>query len=91
MKIGLTPGRLLVVVILLAILAGSIWAGIVAWQSITGEPISLAGRIAMGIGFTATIGLAVLLMGLSFYSARMGIDEQAVYQPNRDIKKGDDV
>jgi hypothetical protein len=83
----ITAGRLFVVILLLLLLAGTIWGATHIWASISGAPMSLAGKIAFAIGIFFTIALGSGLMALSFYSARSGRDEVAQYQPNK--KKGD--
>jgi hypothetical protein len=80
---SLTPGRFIVVVILLLLLIGTAWGAIVSWSTVTGAPISLAGKIAIAIGVIVTIALGCGLMALSYHSARSGRDEEAQYQPNK--------
>jgi VanZ family protein len=82
-----TLGRFIVVAVLLLLLIGTAWGAIVSWSSITGAPISLAGKIAFVIGVCVTFALGCGLMALSYHSARSGRDEEAQYQPNK--KKGD--
>jgi hypothetical protein len=78
-----TFGRFIVVAILLLLLIGTAWGAIISWSSITGAPISLAGKIAFVIGVFATLALGCGLMALSYHSARSGRDEEAQYQPNK--------
>jgi hypothetical protein len=82
-----TVGRALVAVILILLLLATAFGVYRYSAEITGTPISLPGKIAMGIGVLVTLGLGGGLMALSFYSARSGRDEDAQYQPNK--KKGD--
>jgi hypothetical protein len=82
-----TAGRAVMAMLLLLLLGGSLWGAIHFWGGITGPPISLPGKIAMGIGVFFTLALGGGLMALSFYSARTGRDAAAQYQPNK--KKGD--
>jgi hypothetical protein len=83
MKQTSTLGRLVIAGLLLLILGGSCWLCWIGWQSLAGTQISLGGIIGMVIGIFLTIALAVGLMGASFYSARKGIDDDAVYQPGK--------
>jgi hypothetical protein len=80
---SLTLGRFIVVTILLLLLIGTAWGAMVSWSSVTGAPISLAGKIAIAIGVFVTIALGCGLMALSYHSARSGRDEEAQYQPNK--------
>ncbi len=84
---NITAGRLIVVTILVLLLVGTTWGAVHSWSGITGAPMSLAGKIATGIGVFATLALGCGLMALSYYSSRSGHDEAAQYQPNK--KKGD--
>jgi hypothetical protein len=83
----LTAGRIIVLLVLLLLLLGTIGGAIHSWSGITGAPMSLAGKIATGIGVFAALALGCGLMALSYHSARSGHDEAAQYQPNK--KKGD--
>jgi hypothetical protein len=84
----LTVGRSVVILLLLLLLGLTLAGAIYYWQSFTGSPISLAGKIAMVIGICVALALGFGLMALSFYSARSGRDADAQYQPH---KKRDDI
>ena len=81
-------GSLLVAAVLLVILAACVALGVAGWNKMDGVAISRNGQIALAIGISLTLLLGGILMGLLFHSARSGIDDDAVYQPNK--KRGDD-
>jgi hypothetical protein len=68
---------LLRLALFLAVTAASTWAVAAAWTAIGGEPVSIHGWIAMGLGVSCTIGLAWILMRLAFRSDREGWDAEA--------------
>ena len=70
----LGSGSWVVVLALLAFLAGAIAVAFYVWNQLSGVEISSDGWIAMGLGlfFTAVIGIG--LMGLVFYSSRRNYD-----------------
>lgn len=58
----------------LAVLAG--FLGWVLWLAATMQGgFGFHGWLAMGLGLVLTAGLAVVLMGLAFYSSRRGWDD----------------
>ncbi len=57
---------LIVIVVLLAFLAGSVWFAVYAWQRTEGVVISTHGMIAMGLGIVVTTLVGAGLMGLVF-------------------------
>jgi len=71
--------KLLILVPLLALLAGSVWVAIHVWTGIEGPPIPLEGKVAMGLGIFFSLVVGCGLMALVFYSSRHGYDEAAHY------------
>ncbi|WP_089229778.1 hypothetical protein [Tistlia consotensis] len=49
----------------------------VSWSRIAGTEMSWQGWLAFALGCTLSLALAVVLMGLLFYSSRSGADEEA--------------
>lgn len=68
---------LLKLFVFLAVTAVSTWGVAAAWTFIGGEPVSIHGWIAMGLGVSCTIALAWILMRLAFRSDREGWDAEA--------------
>ena len=66
---------LLTIVILLALLAGAVYAAYRTWFALEGVEIPLAGLIALGLGIVVTLALGIGLMFLVFYSSRRGYDD----------------
>src|SRR5215472_12225861 len=78
-KIGSKVGTAAVVVILLGLLAGSVWFAAQAW-TFDGPPMPAQGYIAMVLGVVFSIVIGAGLMALVFYSSRHGYDDAS----NRD-------
>ncbi len=57
------------------ILALSIWASVVVWNSMDGAAMSGHGIFAMVLGLVFSLGLGGGLMALVFYSSRAGYDD----------------
>ena len=49
--------------------------GIYAWYVLRGTDIGLFGGLALGFGILVTLGVAIGLMTLLFYSDRQGFDD----------------
>lgn len=56
----------------LAIVAVALYA----WQSMADTELDTEGVVALTLGIVATIALAVVLVGLMFYSSRRGYDDR---------------
>ena len=67
--------RVLIIVALFALLAGSVWFASAAWQRFDGEAMPVYGNfvIAGSILFSLLIGAG--LMALVYYSSRHGYDD----------------
>ena len=79
---------LLKLALFLVVTALSTWGLSLAWSAIGGEPVSIHGWIAMGLGVSCTIALAWILMRLAFRSDREGWDDKAntVGDPVKDVR-----
>lgn len=69
---------LLLLAVLGAILAGSIWFAWVGWwgvEAVAETPISTHGYVAMALGIVLSVVVGAGLMALLFYSARHGHDD----------------
>lgn len=69
--------RLLILVPLVALLAGSVWFAVHSWIAIEGPPIPPEGQLAMGLGIVFSLIVGCGLMALVFYSSRRGYDDAA--------------
>jgi hypothetical protein len=69
-------GKIILIVALFALLAGSIWFAVQAWTSLD-TPIPAQGYIAMALGIVFSLVVGVGLMMLVFYSNRHGYDDRA--------------
>lgn len=75
--------KLLILIPLVALLAGSVWFAIYSWTAIEGPPVPTEGRVAMGLGIVFSLVVGCGLMALVFYSSRRGYDD-AAYSNRRD-------
>jgi len=62
------------ILVLLAVLAATLWWAIYAWNSVDVE-MSIHGYIAMILGIVFSLVIGCGLMALMFYSSRHGYDE----------------
>jgi len=62
------------VLVLLALLAATLWWALYAWNSVDVE-MSIHGYIAMILGIVFSLVIGCGLMALMFYSSRHGYDE----------------
>ena len=69
--------KLLILIPLVALLAGSVWFAIYSWTAIEGPPVPTEGRVAMGLGIVFSLIVGCGLMALVFYSSRHGYDDAA--------------
>jgi hypothetical protein len=69
--------KLLILVPLVALLAGSVWFAVHSWTAIEGPPIPPEGQFAMGLGIVFSLIVGCGLMALLFYSSRHGYDDAA--------------
>ena len=67
--------RLLILIPLIALLAGSVWFTVYSWIAIEGPPMPPEGRLAMGLGIVFSLIVGCGLMALVFYSSRHGYDD----------------
>src|SRR3546814_8968125 len=65
------------VAFLVALLVGTLLAGIYLWWSLSDVEISIHGLIAMTLGCLVTLALGGGLMFLVFYSNRQGHDDRS--------------
>jgi hypothetical protein len=74
--------RLLILIPLVALLAGSVWFAIYSWTAIEGPPVPTEGRVAMGLGIVFSLIVGCGLMALVFYSSRHGYDDTPHFEPD---------
>jgi hypothetical protein len=84
-KIGNRIGTGAVVVVLLGLLAASVWFASQSWLSVDGPPMPTQGYIAMTLGVVFSVVIGCGLMALVFYSNRYGYDDAS----NRDQHRPD--
>jgi type VI protein secretion system component VasK len=84
-KIGSKIGTAAVVVVLIGLLAVSIWFASQSWLSVDGPPLPTQGYIAMTLGVVFSVLIGCGLMALVFYSHRYGYDEAS----SRDQRRPD--
>lgn len=70
-------GTVVLLAALFAILIGAIWFAARTWTAVEGPPMPATGYVAMTLGVLFSLIVGIGLMGLLFYSARHGYDEQA--------------
>ncbi len=72
-------GVLLTLLVMGALLAGSVWVSVYIWTSMDGGEIAFAmswhGWLALTLGVVLTAALGVGLMALVFHSSRSGHDD----------------
>ncbi len=72
-------GILLTLLVMGALLAGSVWVSVYIWTSMDGGEIAFAmswhGWLALTLGVVLTAALGVGLMALVFHSSRSGHDD----------------
>jgi hypothetical protein len=73
-KNRLTAAGWITIVVLLALLAASIWYAAGIWSSLGGTHISGFGWFFMAMGVVVTIAVGAGLMALVFYSSRHDMD-----------------
>lgn len=69
--------KFLILIPLVALLAGAVWFAIYSWTAIEGPPVPTEGRVAMGLGIVFSLIVGCGLMALVFYSSRHGYDDAA--------------
>ncbi|HUC49023.1 MAG TPA: hypothetical protein VMA30_06505 [Xanthobacteraceae bacterium] len=84
-KAGGRIGTMVLFVLLLGLLAVSVWFAAQAW-TVEGPPLPTQGYIAMTLGVVFSVVIGCGLMALVFFSNRYGYDERS----NRDQHRGDD-
>lgn len=75
-----------IIAILLAILAAGVWLAVYGWNLHGDVEMSHHGYIALTLGVVFSLLVGFGLMGLVFYSSRMGYDEPPK-QLDRDASK----
>jgi hypothetical protein len=68
-------GTIVLVVSLFGFLAAALWYAADAWISVGGPPTPASGYIFMTLGVVLSLLVGFGLMGLIFYSSRLGYDE----------------
>jgi hypothetical protein len=76
-------GTIALVIVLLGLLAASIWLAVHTWTSVGGPPLPINGMIAMTLGIVFSLVVGCGLMTLVFYSSRHGYDDQGYNTPDR--------
>jgi hypothetical protein len=69
------PGVIVLTVVLVAMLAFSVWGFFAAWRLSGPVPMSVHGYVALGLAAGVTLVLGGGLMWLAFYSSRKGFDD----------------
>jgi hypothetical protein len=75
-RLGVGSWTLLIV--LVALLAGTFVVVYVGWSLAKGTDVPPSGYVAMALGVLASLGVGFGLMALIFYSSRKGYDEPPV-------------
>jgi hypothetical protein len=70
-------GSLAILVILLVLLAGTLFVSYLGWASAAGTDVPASGYLALALGVVFSLVVGFGLMGLVFYSSRQGYDEPA--------------
>jgi len=73
-------GTIIVLVVLLGLLGGTLWAMIAVWTHIDAK-MSVHGWIALALGVFFSLAVGIGLMGLMFFSSRRGYDEPPTFEP----------
>ena len=73
--IDMKVGSWIIIAVLLAILAATIWIGYEGWTMNQDVQVSKHGYTAMGLGIFFSLVIGIGLMALVFYSSRAGYDE----------------
>ena len=74
-KLGL--GFWLLTIVLLAMLAFSVWGLGIAWRMSGNAQMSVHGYVALGLGVVLSLLVGGGLMALAFYSSRRGYDDDS--------------
>jgi hypothetical protein len=74
----LGAGSWTIIIVLLALLAGTFVVVYVGWSLAKGTDVSPSGYVAMAFGVLASLGVGFGLMALIFYSSRKGYDDPPV-------------
>ncbi len=69
-------GSWLLILLLIALAAWSIWLGFVGWNLESDVAISGHGYVALILGVVLSLVVGIALMALVFYSSRKGYDEE---------------
>lgn len=71
----MSRGAIAITIVLLAILAATIWWAWQGWVAHSDVQMSIHGYIAMGLGIFFSLLIGFGLMALTFYSSRRGYDD----------------
>lgn len=74
------PMRALIILILFALLAVSVWFAGAAWERFGGEPMPLYGYLAIAGGVLFSLLIGGGLMALAYYSNRHGYDDGSAHR-----------
>jgi hypothetical protein len=78
--------KYLIILPLVALLAGAAYFAASFWQRIEGPPMPVEGVVAMWLGIVFSLVVGCGLMALVFYSSRQGYDDavgQATQEPDQ--------
>jgi len=78
-------GSLAILVILLVLLAGTLFLSYLGWTSAAGTDVPASGYLALALGVVFSLVVGCGLMALVFYSSRQGYDEPARLVKDDDV------
>ncbi len=84
-------GTVAVIVVLLTILAATVWWAWQGWVAHSDVQMSIHGYIAMGLGIFFSLLFGFGLMALTFYSSRQGYDDLPQAKENPSKPSGGDA
>jgi heme/copper-type cytochrome/quinol oxidase subunit 2 len=70
-------GLITLVVVLLGLLAASLWLAAHTWIATAASPMPASAYVFMGLGVVLSLVVGCGLMALVFYSSRAGYDDNA--------------
>jgi hypothetical protein len=79
-----TPGVVVLVAALLALLAASVWYAVGFWSALESADMPPGIYLAMAGGIVFSLAVGIGLMTLVFYSSRHGYDDRAAGSDFRD-------
>ncbi|WP_246755752.1 hypothetical protein [Bradyrhizobium sp. CCBAU 53338] len=72
---AMTAGSWTILIVLLLLLAATLWIAVLGWSSGSGADVPASGYDALALGVLFSLAVGLGLMGLVFYSSRGGYDE----------------